>query len=666
MFSNGATVSITVRPVNDAPLAGDDAYATDEDTPLEVPGPGVLGNDFDPEGDTLGGLTLVGNPAHGTLQLDPDGAFIYTPDPNYSGADSFRYKVSDGMADSEVATVSIAVQPVNDAPVAGEDAHETDEDTLLSVSAPGVLGNDHDVDGEALSAVLVSGPTHGALVLDADGSFTYRPEPNFAGVDSFRYKGSDGTADSEVAPVVRITVRQVNDAPLARDDEYATHEDEPLTVPAPGVRGNDTDPDGDALGGTAVVSSSAHGSLDLHSDGSFTYLPERNFTGADSFTYEVSDGATTSNAATVSITVQPVNDPPVARDDAYETDDGTRLIVPGPGVLANDGDPDGDALTSVSASAPAHGALDLNPDGSFVYTPTANFAGIDSFRYRASDGEFVSGDAALVSITVGPVDRIVFASGRTGNGDIYSVDPRGGAPTRLTSAGAIDAEPVWSPNRTRIAFTSTRNGNVDIYAMNTDGSNVTRLTTSSAIDTSPAWSPDGTRIAFTSNRAGGNRDIYVMSAAGDANATRLTTHTAADTVPTWSPDGSSVAFASGRTGGGDIYAMAAVPGSAQTRVTTSPGADREPDWFGSTIAFATNRHGNFEIYTMHQSGTGQTRRTTQAGDDVTPAWSPDGTKLAFATNRHGGLNFELYTMDPDGTGQARLTTHPAIDALPDW
>ncbi|MGH3115614.1 MAG: prealbumin-like fold domain-containing protein [Gaiellales bacterium] len=274
--------------------------------------------------------------------------------------------------------------------------------------------------------------------------------------------------------------------------------------------------------------------------------------------------------------------------------------------------------------------------------------------------------STYAAIVLDPPRDIVFASTRSGNGDLYSVDPGGGTPTQLTSGSAIDAEPAWSPDKRRVAFTSTRDGNVELYAMDADGTDVIRLTTNAAIDTSPAWSPDGTTIAFASNRGGGNWDVYVMPAGGGA-ATRLTTHAAADTFPAWSSDGTKIAFSSLRTGAGDIYAMNA-DGTAQTRLTTAAGIDTEPDWSGTTIAFSTNRHGlaNFEVYTMNADGSAQTRRTNQAGLDVTPSWSPDGDELVFASNRTGILNFELYTMTADGTGLTPLTAHPAVDAFPAW
>ena len=161
--------------------------------------------------------------------------------------------------------------PVNDPPETSTDAYSVDEDETLNVPMPGVLANDSDVDGDALTAILVSDVTHGALVLNADGSFTYTPATDYNGADSFTYKANDGGLDSAVA-TVSLTVNPVNDPPEALADAYSVNEDETLTVSAPGVLANDTDVDGDAL--TAIlVGDVSHGALVLNADGSFTYTP---------------------------------------------------------------------------------------------------------------------------------------------------------------------------------------------------------------------------------------------------------------------------------------------------------------------------------------------------------------------------------------------------------
>ncbi|PYR58664.1 MAG: hypothetical protein DMF91_16680, partial [Acidobacteria bacterium] len=135
------------------------------------------------------------------------------------GPDSFTYKAHDAALDSNVATVAMTVNAVNDPPVAVSDSYAGTEDTALTVAAPGVLANDTDVESDPLTAILVSGPAHGTLTLNANGSFTYTPAANYNGSDSFTYQANDGTANSNVATVT-ITVNGVNDAPVAGNDSY--------------------------------------------------------------------------------------------------------------------------------------------------------------------------------------------------------------------------------------------------------------------------------------------------------------------------------------------------------------------------------------------------------------------------------------------------------------
>src|SRR5207247_2290763 len=184
----------------------------------------------------------------------------------------------------------------NDAPVAVNDSYTTPEDTTLNVTVPGVLANDSDVDGDTLSAILVSQPSHGSLTLNSNGSFSYVPAANYNGTDSFTYKANDGQADSGIATVT-ITIGGANDAPVAVNDSYTTAEDTTLNVAAPGVLANDSDIDGDTLG-AVLVSQPAHGTLTFNSDGSFTYVPAANYNGPDSFTYKANDGQADSGIAT--------------------------------------------------------------------------------------------------------------------------------------------------------------------------------------------------------------------------------------------------------------------------------------------------------------------------------------------------------------------------------
>jgi large repetitive protein len=395
---NLATVCITVASINDKPVASNDAFSLEEDNSLEIPGPGVMANDSDADGDPLT-ASLVSGPLHGSLTLSPDGSFSYTPAENFHGVDGFSYLISDGTASSSVATVTLEVNSVNDGPLAANDEYQTAEDTPLAVdAAAGLIANDTDADGNTLVASLVSGPAHGTLELNGDGSFVYTPEANFHGVDGFSYVVSDGTVDSDVASVT-LNVSAVNDGPLAVNDEYTIDEDTSLTLPAPGILGNDADPEGDPLA-ASLVSGPLHGTLSLAADGSVTYTPEANFSGTDGFSYLVNDGAAESAVATVTINVTAVDDPPLAVNDEYTTQEDTPLAIDAAaGLLANDSDPDSTSLAVTMVSEPVHGIVSLNADGSFAYTPSADFSGVDGFSYTLSDG-ILESDVATVTINV--------------------------------------------------------------------------------------------------------------------------------------------------------------------------------------------------------------------------------------------------------------------------
>jgi VCBS repeat-containing protein len=385
-------VTVDFPGVNDAPAAGDDAYTTNEDEALAVAAPGLLANDADPEGRAMI-ASIVSGPVQGAVSLHADGSFTYAPVANFNGTDRFTYKVTDSDgAESSPATVTITVTPVNDPPVALGETYVTAEDTTLTAPAPGVLANDTDVDGSALSAVVESTASSGALVLNADGSFTYTPAPNFNGTDQFTYRATDGALSSTATVTIRVT--PVNDPPLALGDSYRTPRGTPLRVAAPGVLSNDGDVDSTSL--TAIfVAAPSHGTVSLASDGSFTYTPSATFVGVDSFQYKASDGAAESNVATVSITVEQTSGAPIARDDSFTARKNLPRLVLAPGVLANDTSATGAKLTAVLVRQPSHGVVLLLPNGAFLYLPFPNFVGTDAFLYKASDGISTSNVATV-------------------------------------------------------------------------------------------------------------------------------------------------------------------------------------------------------------------------------------------------------------------------------
>ena len=413
---DSAAVGIRIAPVNDPPSfsAGLNPEAAEDEGPVIVEdwasdrrtGPS------NESGQSLLFETRSSNPSLFVDQpsVDGDGDLKFTARANAFGTAAITVRAVDsgGTADggddtSEWETAVITVTAVNDAPVAIDDAGTVVEDDPAGVTVD-VLVNDSDIEGDALA---VSGFDDSALTLgsvadNGDGTFTYIPDPNVNGTDAFTYDVADGNGGSDTATVT-ITVTAVNDAPVASDDVGAVDEDDPAGVTVD-VLVNDSDVDGDALTVAGYDDSGLTlGSVADNGDGTFTYIPDPNANGTDVFTYDVTDGNGGSDTATVVIAVTPMPDAPVANDNAYLTPDDTPLVVPAPGLLANDFDLDGDALSHslIPVELPSNGLVVLSAigDGGFVYTPAAGFVGTDTFSYRVNDGTGLSA-VAEVSITV--------------------------------------------------------------------------------------------------------------------------------------------------------------------------------------------------------------------------------------------------------------------------
>ncbi|MCP4192858.1 MAG: tandem-95 repeat protein [Planctomycetaceae bacterium] len=407
------TVTIDVLPVNDPPLTDNDSFSLQEGDTLIISSPGVLENDQDPDGDPLT-ATVVTPPDSGLLVLTPDGGFSYTHDGSQTLADQFVYRANDGNGGAQTATVNLNILPVNDAPIAADDNFTTDEGGTLEVSAPGPLDNDSDPDGDPLNATLVTSTTRGTLQLNSDGSFSYAHDGSETLTDSFIYQVDDNLGKTDTATVT-ITIQPINDAPQAQDDAYEVSEGETLDVAAPGVQQNDTDPENGDLNVT-LLQETDHGSLTLNENGSFRYTHDGSETTQDSFRYQITDNLGKTDTATVTITIQPINDAPVAIADSYSVSSRETLTVNSPGLLANDSDEDNENLSAILVDNVTRGTLTLRPDGSFTYT---NNAGIeDAFSYLVSDGTI---ESAAVVVTI-DVLTINVPGDLDGNGDVTIED----------------------------------------------------------------------------------------------------------------------------------------------------------------------------------------------------------------------------------------------------
>ncbi len=660
--SNPTTVIITVGGGNSTPVANNDNFNVNEDGTLNN---NVLSNDNDGDGDALTAV-LVSPPANGTLVLNPDGSFTYQPDANFNGSDSFTYRATDGFLTSNTATVLLSINAVNDPPIAASDRYSMTENTTLNTTGDtSILDNDTDIDSALLTAVLVAHPENGTLAFNGNGHFVYTPDLNFFGSDTFTYHANDGQADSNTTTVI-ITVGGLNSTPTATNDSFVIDQDAVLNSVPNSVLDNDTDPDGDPL--TAVqLSNPVSGTLVFNADGTFTYTPNAGFFGSDSFTYHANDGAANSNIATVTITVLQGNTVPIASDDTYTIDENVTLNSAPASVLDNDVDGDGDGLTAVLVTNPSNGSLALNTNGTFIYTPTPQFNGTDTFTYRADDGTDNS-NIATVTITVNPVFLIAFESSRDFTEEIYTMHRDGSAQTNLSNDNSRnDTNPVWAPNGLRIAFESSPfEGATQIHVMNYDGTGQAPITTNVNGDNfSPSWSHTNNRIAFVSNRTG-SRDVYVINADGTGEIPVTTSTIGAEYSPVWSPTEDRIAFINEPTSNQTfIYAMDA--DGARLQQLTFGGQEFNPVWSpdGSEIAYISGETGNLEIFVMDRFGLNQRNLTQHDASDTNPVWSPDGSEIAFVSTRTGGMEIHRLNAD-DGSNVRRVTTHPAEDQNIAW
>jgi len=297
------------------------------------------------------------------------------------------------------------VEPVNDAPVAVADSFGVVSDSTLAVAAPGVLGNDSDTEDDSLTATLTDSTDHGSLSLSPDGAFSYAALSGFAGTsDSFAYAVSDpgGGVDTTT---VQITVVQVNRPPVATADSFEVPEDSALTVAAPGVLDNDSDPNGDSLS-AAVLTGVSNGSLSLDADGGFTYTPAADFAGEEAFSYQVSDGQGETAQATATIAVTPVNDAPTISaipDTTLSPADSTTGPLP---FTIDDIDTPVDSLaltatTSDSTIVPPSGLALAGSDTSrtVTVTPAPNVDGTSTITVAVSDGEAAASTSFAVTAT---------------------------------------------------------------------------------------------------------------------------------------------------------------------------------------------------------------------------------------------------------------------------
>ena len=388
LCGNATQRAASVSVVDTAPpTAVADTATTDEDVVVQID---VLQNDSDVCGSALA-FSSVGTPSSGVAEIVGE-QVRYTPPAGFNGTASFSYSVADCSGLQNIGQVTITVTSVNDAPIANEAVLAISEDAALSVALTA-----SDPDGDTLSYGILNGPSHGTITgFDSvTGTLIYTPDLNFHGEDAFTFEACDpdGVCDSAA---VTITVEAVDDHPVADEQAVTTPEDTAIAIQVTG-----SDVDGEALT-YGIVSGPSHGTISGFDEttGELIYTPTQHYTGSDSFVFDVSDSHVEHGRpqATVTITVTPVNDAPVASDQTRATGEDTAT---GFFALAIE-DPDNTLaeLESDSVEPPQHGSIERGPDHTVNYTPDPDYAGTDTFTYIVCDPDGLC-DTATVTVTIG-------------------------------------------------------------------------------------------------------------------------------------------------------------------------------------------------------------------------------------------------------------------------
>ncbi|WP_170419562.1 cadherin-like domain-containing protein [Ruegeria atlantica] len=374
-------------------LPTQDSLLAVEDETVSVSVNDLLANDLNVGPETA--LHSVENARHGSVSVE-NGIVQFTPDADFNGVAAFDYVLIDGNGTRVSSTVTVTVTAVEDAPDASDDALETQEDTTIVIPVADLLANDLDADGNALTFVSVQNPVNGSVELGADGTILFTPDADYAGPANFGYTIADSNGN-QTSATAHVTVLPVNDAPVAVEDRFVSAFDEPLIVSLADLLVNDSDVDSVTLS-IASVGNAQNGTVRLTPEGLVEFTPDAGFDGTAGFDYTLVDAEGARSIGVTSIEVSPSTAPPVVADDTFTYTVAQPLEIAQSALLVNDSDPEGGSLTVVSVQDAIGGHVELNAQGSIVFTPSGRDPVPAQFTYTVSD-EDGNTSTAIVYLT---------------------------------------------------------------------------------------------------------------------------------------------------------------------------------------------------------------------------------------------------------------------------
>ncbi|EPO0041162.1 tandem-95 repeat protein, partial [Vibrio harveyi] len=677
-------INVNVLPINDAPVSGDLAYSVDEDGAITLSQEQLLSQASDIEGDdlTASDLTVDGN---ATVTANDDGSFTITPDADFNGDIDIQFNITDGT-DTIQATADLTVNPVNDLPVPQDQQFSVEEDGTLQFTDADLLAGATDIDGDNLTVDGISYTgSDGVLTDHGDGTYTFAPNENFNGDVSFSFGVSDGT---EIVPAnVDVSVTPVNDPPVAGSTSYTVDEDNAITISDEQLLANSSDVEG-AVSIDSVTYSGTDGVFQDNGDGTYTFMPNENFSGDISLDVIVADEQGAIDETTAGITVIEVNDPPVAGPTSYTVDEDSVLTFSESQILANASDIEGDVeLVGISYEG-SDGIFTVNGDGTCSFAPNENFNGQVQLDVTIQDENGATVDTHI-NVDVLPINDPPVS------GDLaYTINEDSSITLSqeqlLAKAGDIDSENLEAINLSTddnatiqynddgsytITPDENYNGDLDLTfdIIDNDGGSVQvglDITVNPVNDLPQAQDQqftveeDGTLLFTDADLLEGASDID-----GDDLSIENVLYTGADGVLTDNGDG-TYSFAPNENFNGDVqftFDVSDGTGSTPAFIDVSVTPVNDPPVAGST-SYTVQEDGQITISdeqllanSSDVEGDVALANVSYSGNDGSFVDNGDGT-YTFTPNENfdGNISLDVTVIDQDG---ATDTTTAGIDVI---